>query len=236
MNDKEKILRKQRLQARKTLENVNHLPFKSETTAKWCNIKRKWNGSILVQIEHDTIKGVNPEMMQWWFENLSQTTRWNGIDFSGPEIFNYHLWHHRDHIAVTPLNNAIDGRINRGFLEGCDSKIEEIFNEVHFHVNTRMHTTKLDDKEFTFLIKAAGLTIGHITHLYTQENNGLAFYAETEIGCQIPIIGWFLNCLILPFIYNKKTGMHWIKHNIEETGRTEDILPILYANRKNTTL
>ena len=28
---------------------------------------------------------------------------------------------------------------------------------------------------------------------------------------------------------NKKTAWNWIAHNVEETGRTEDVLPILYA-------
>lgn len=221
-------LREKRIFARKALERASCLPFKPESSAKWTNITRKWNDCVLVQIEHDTIKNITPLMMRWWFENLSGTTTWNGNDFSGPEIMNYHLWHHRDHIAVTPLTHGIDGRENRGFLEGCDSKIEEIFNEVHFHVNTKMHTTKLNDEEFTFLIKIGGITMGHITHVYSEEENGIRFYAETEIGSHIPIIGWLLNWVILPFVYNKRTGEHWIKHNIEETGRTEDILAVLY--------
>lgn len=221
-------LRERRLKARRALEKMNRLPFKPETSAKWASISRKWNGRITVQIEHDTIKNVTPEMIKWWFEHLSETTTWNGTDFSGPEISYYHLWHHRDHIAVTPLTNGKNGEVNHGFLEGCDSKIEERFNEIHFHVHTRMHTTVLNENEFTFLIKFCGLTFGHITHLYSSEENGLRFYAETEMGCDIPVIGWLINWLILPFVYNKKTGEHWIKHNIEETGRTEDVLPILY--------
>ncbi len=32
-------------------------------------------------------------------------------------------------------------------------------------------------------------------------------------------------------IYTKIDGAHWIHHNIEETGRTQDILPIIFANK-----
>jgi hypothetical protein len=30
-------------------------------------------------------------MLKWWFENLGGKTTWNGIDFTGPETYNYHL-------------------------------------------------------------------------------------------------------------------------------------------------
>lgn len=222
-------LRQEHLAARNALAKAGRLPFKARSSAKWADISRSWNGTVLVQIEHDNIKGVTPEMIRWWFENLARTTNWNGKDFSGPEISFYHLWHNRDHIALTPLNNTPGRTENQGFQEDADSRIEERFNEVHFHVNTVMHTTKLDNHEFTFLITACGMTFGRITHLYEQEEDGCSFYAETEMGSHIPVVGLLINWLVLPFVYNKKTAWNWIAHNIEETGRTEDILPILYT-------
>ncbi|MDO4198740.1 MAG: hypothetical protein Q4D13_07110 [Erysipelotrichaceae bacterium] len=223
-------LRTMRLHARSTLKKAGTLEFKPVTSAKWTDISRGWDGRVLVQIEHDDVKNCTPEMICWWFHHLSETTTWNGKDFSGPEVTFNHLWHHRDHEYVIPLTNAADGTINHGFLEGCDSKIQERFNEYHFHVDTVMHTTKLDASEFTFDIMFAGLKAGHITHLYEAVDGGSSFYAETQIGFDFPVLGWLFNWLILPFIYNKKTAEHWVRHNIEETGRTEDILPILYRN------
>ena len=225
-------LREQHLFARKALETVGNSAFKPESSAKWVDISRSWKGNVLVQIEHDNIKNVTPEMICWWFQNMARSTTWNGKDFSGQEIPLYHLWHHRDHIAVTPLTNGKDGTANHGFLEGADSKIEERFNETHFHVHTRMRTTVLNNEEFTFKIMFAGIPFGHITHLYAQEGNDCSFYAETEMGCRIPVIGWLINWLVMPFVYNKKTAEHWVRHNIEETGRTEDFLPVIYANRQ----
>ena len=224
-------LRSQRLLARSALKKVGRLPFKPTSSAKWTDLKRTKNGSIVVQIEHDDAKGVTPEMLKWWFEHLSCTTKWNGVDFSGPEITLYHLWHHRDHVAVTPLTNAPDGTRNTGFREGADSQIHERFNEFHDHIYFTMHTTKLDDKEFTFQIMVGGVPVGHIKHTYQAVEEGCAFYAETRIGMEIPVIGWLLNHLLLPFFYTKKSGENWIRHNIEETGRTQDILPILYGNQ-----
>lgn len=43
-------------------------------------------------------------------------------------------------------------------------------------------------------------------------------------------MGWLVNWLVLPFVYGKSSAENWIVHNVEETGRTEDILPVLYAH------
>jgi hypothetical protein len=217
-------LRERRLRARAVLERLGRAEFKPESSAKWVDVTRSSGGTIRVQIEHDTIKNCTPEMMRWWFENLAATTTWNGHDFSGPEVSHYHLWHHRDHVCVTP--ETTDGQ---GFAEGATTVIREQFNDLHERINARVVTTRLDNTEFTFVIKKFGVTVGTIVHLYHQTDDGLRFYAETLIGVQIPIIGPVVNWLILPRIYSRKTAEHWIKHNIEETGQTEVIVPSLYS-------
>ncbi len=225
-------LRARRLLARNVLERIGHVDFKPETSAKWVEITCSWDGSIRVQIEHDNIKGVTPDMMRWWFENLAMTTKWNGVDFSGPEVSFYHLWHHRDHVAVTPLTKGRNGAVNNGFTLGSKSMIQEQFNDHHERICATVITTRLDNQEFTFIIKKFGLTVGRIVHLYLPTPDGISFYAETEIGSRIPIIGWIINWLTIPWIYSRKTAENWIKHNIEETGRSENVIPTLYAARR----
>ncbi|MBH2030119.1 MAG: hypothetical protein I8H74_06560 [Moraxellaceae bacterium] len=220
-------IREQRLHARAALARAGTLDFKPISSAKWVDITER-HGRIRVQIEHDTIRGVTPAMMRWWFENLSETTTWNGVDFSGPEISFYHLWHHRDHIAVTPLTSSSEVS-NRGFQVGQKSRIEEQFNDYNDCINHTMLTTRLDDEEFTFEVQLFGMNTGRIIHRYHEEKGGLRFYAETEIAMQIPVLGNVLNRTIRPFLYTKQSAENWIRHNIEETGRSEDIIPILYA-------
>lgn len=91
-----------------------------------------------------------------------------------------------------------------------------------------MLTTVLDETEFSFLIKAGSLTVGKINHYYEPTAEGITFYAETYMGVDIPVIGWLINWFLLPLVFSKKTAEHWIKHNIEETGQTEKVLPFLY--------
>jgi len=82
----QEALRKARLLARKVLEAIDKVDFKPETSAKWTNITRHWNGALRVQIQHQDMAGVSPKMLKWWFENLGQKTTWNGTDFSGEEV------------------------------------------------------------------------------------------------------------------------------------------------------
>ncbi len=221
-------LRKQRLLARKALERAGKLTFKPITSAKWTNIVREWDGSIRVQIEHDNIKGVTPAMLRWWFENLAGTTTWNGVDFSGPEVSHYHLWHHRDHISVMPLTHP-PGGINKGFALGAESRIDEQFNDYKDRVHVVVTTTTFDEREFTFTINRNGTKVGHLIHRFEPEGDGCTFYSESYFGMKVPVIGFLFNWLVLPFLYSRASGENWIRHNIEETGRTEDIAPVLYA-------
>ncbi|PTQ90609.1 hypothetical protein [Agitococcus lubricus] len=229
------ILRSQREQARQVLCRAGVAGFKAENSAKWVNVKRDWQGKLYVQIEHDTVRGCTPAMIRWWFENLGQKTTWDGQGFNGAEIAFYHLWHHRDHVAVTPLNGS-----HHGFAVGKKTRIQEQFNDHHERISVEVVTDRLDDEEFTFTVYIMGIKVCRIVHLYSSEAEGSRFYAETEVGFDLPVIGWLLNWFVLPFIYSKTTAEHWIRHNIEETGASEGIIPPLYhhylGNRPTTEI
>lgn len=216
--------------ARQALQRAGKLPFKPESSAKWANVSVDSRGALHVQIEHDDLVGVTPAMLTWWFENLAGTTTWNGEDFSGPEILNYHLWHHRDHIRITPLTDAPDGTKNNGFRVGARSRIDEQFNDYRDRIHQVMHTTVLDESEFSFdILGPGGRPGGRITHRYAPVPGCVSFYAETVVDFEFPLVGPLLNRTVGPRVFSRDTADHWIRHNIEETGRTQDILPTLYA-------
>jgi hypothetical protein len=51
------------------------------------------SGQLELTIDHDTILGVTPAMLRWWFENLGSDMRVGGQTYP-----RYLLWHPRDHI------------------------------------------------------------------------------------------------------------------------------------------
>ena len=71
------------------------------------------DGRLRATIVHETMKGVTPAMLRWWFENIHTFTTWNGTDFDGPEVPVYRLWHPWDHIRVRWLSEVrgADGRL-----------------------------------------------------------------------------------------------------------------------------
>lgn len=223
------VLRAQRLRARQALQRAGTLAFKPVSSAKWVNVTTGRRGALLVQIEHDDIAGFTPQMMKWWFENLAGTTTWNGEDFTGPEILHYHLWHHRDHIRITPQADAPSAMRNKGFQVGARSRIDEQFNDYRERIHAVVHTLVLDESEFTFdIVGPGGRRGGRIVHRYAAVPGGVRFYAETSIDLDVPVLGPLLNRTLGRRLFSRATAEHWIRHNIEETGRTQDILPALY--------
>ncbi|MEU6114491.1 hypothetical protein ABZ840_08155 [Streptomyces sp. NPDC047117] len=93
-----------------------------------------------------------------------------------------------------------------------------------------MRTTKLDTTEFSFdILGPGGIPGGRITHQYAPAPGGISFYAETVIEVTAPVLGRLMNRILRPLLFSKATADHWIRHNTQETGRTHDILPALYA-------
>ncbi len=221
-------LRAQHLIARNALEQAGKLNFKRYSSAKWADFVVSDRGVMTAKVQHDDVKGVTPEMIQWFFEHLGCVTTWNGVDFSGPAVSIYHLWHHRDHVAVTPLTD-VNGKRNLGFLEGGKSKIHELTNEVNDVIYYEMETVELNTHTFTFNVMKNGKATGHVKHVYAPADDGCTFYAETAVGTETG--SEIFNKTIVPKLYSKEAGMQWIAHNIQETGRMQDILPVLYAHQ-----
>lgn len=227
-------LREKRLLARTALFNAGKREFKTDGSAKWTDFTVKPNGIMLAQVQHDDLEGLTPEMVKWFFEHLGCCTTWNGKDFSGPEISIYHLWHYRDHVAVTPLTNGANGSKNLGFLEGADSRIHELTNEVNDVIYFEMNTICLNEHEFTFNVMKDGKSTGHVKHVYcpNKEGTGCTFYAETQVGMEGKG-SELINKLIVPHLYSQQHGTEWIHHNIQETGRMQDVAPVLFANQEH---
>lgn len=101
-------------------------------------------GRLRASIEHDTMKGVSPEMLRWWFENIDTWTRYNGSDFTGPLVPVYRYWHPFDHITVRWRRRVyVRGRLGPGSV----IEIHEDLGGKH-PVRARAKVSKFDDGAF----------------------------------------------------------------------------------------
>ncbi|MGI6232672.1 MAG: hypothetical protein ACOYJF_07470 [Prevotella sp.] len=225
-------LRTKRMLAREALYRAGKPEFKPYMSAKWTDFYKDEHNRMIAAVQHEDIKGCTQEMIKWFFEHLACCTTWNGIDFSGPEVSIYHLWHHRDHVAVTPVTN-VEGKKNLGFLEGAVTRIHELTNEVNDVVYYEMKTIALNNHDYIFNVTKEGKAIGHVKHVYEDNGHGgSTFYCETEVGLQEDSKqSDLINKVLVPKLYSKEQGIQWIHHNVQETGRMQDILPVLYDNQ-----
>ena len=182
-------------------------------------------------IEHDTMKGVTPEILRWWFENIDTWTRYNGSDFTGPSVPVYRYWHPFDHIAVRWRRRVyVRGRLGPGSV----IEINEDIGGKHA-VRAKARVTKFDDEAFNFDLLLGGLIrVGSLDHLYAEvEGGSSSFYTEARIGVEVPIIGRLLNWVIRRQ-FTEELLRDWIVHNIEESGETEKFVPALFEEARKT--
>ncbi|MDE2690718.1 MAG: hypothetical protein OXI49_09420 [Acidobacteriota bacterium] len=202
-------------------------PMKGPDSARH-TVERLTAGRLRASIEHDMMKGVSPEMLRWWFENIDTWTRYNGSDFNGPLVPVYRYWHPFDHIAVRWRRRVyVRGRLGPGSV----IEIHEDLAGKH-PVRAKARVSRFDDEAFNFDLLLGGLLrVGSLDHLYAEVEGGCSFYTEARIGVRVPIIGRFLNWIIRRQ-FTEELLRDWIVHNIEESGETEKFVPALYEEAR----
>ena len=200
------------------------------------------------------MQNVTPEMLIWFFKHLDCYTRFNPYlnDFSGPEISVYQLWHLRDHIAIHHGKPGED--MDSAISLGSKFSIEETLLQKHpiaatslvydlyydFANGSRIGggsapngTNGFETNKGNFgfwLIGPAGIKLGFIDHYFQvidENTRTLAFQTRFVVGRP--------NAWLLNKIAHKKASValmkDWILHNVEESGQTDKIVPVLYHNQ-----
>ena len=176
---------------------------------------------LLLTIRHVPLEGVTPEMLVWWFQNIEGT-----ITVEGHEYPRYLIWHPFDHIAyeATRLPN---GRIGAGVR----FRIVEAFGrDPGLRIDTRDHVDLLDESGLRLSGRFAGLEFVSLHHRFTHEGSGTQYDSTMLVG--LPgRLGRLLNPLIIRRVFGERHGRAWLKHNVEEVGLFEQMLPPLFAGR-----
>ena len=203
-------------------------PMKSPDSAE-SSFEQLPNGQLHARIWHETMHGVTPRMVRWWFENSDTSTHFNGQDFTGPPVPVYRLWHPYDHIRCRWSHRVYDesGRLAPGSV----IEIEENLG-ARYPVRAKARVTKFDDSAFNFDVLLGGLIpAGYLLHEYAETEGGCSFYTEMLLGRDVPLLGRLANALARRFAGADEDFVRaWIVHNIEESGETEKFVPKLYEH------
>ena len=180
-------------------------------------------GQLLLTIEHDTIRGVSPAMLRWWFENIGQTMTYQGVTYP-----RYLMWHPRDHIHWELVSRSPGG----GAGQGAQFRIVEAFAaNPDYYVDSTEYVERLDEEGMSLTRRILGTEIFRLEHRFGTVHDGASYRSRMIVGAASGAFGTIFNPVLRRAIFSSEMGTAWLSHNVEEVSMFEHILPPLYACR-----
>jgi hypothetical protein len=179
------------------------------------------DGRVRYWIRHDVVRGVTPRMLIWWFTHLE-----GDIDIAGRRVSRYRAWHPYDHVHVSYARRLADGSIG----PGAAIRLREYLGaDPRYGVNVVTEIERLDEGGFVHNPVFHGISgLARMEYQFTEAAEGTLYENCLIVGAASGIKRK-LNPLITRLIFDRARGLAWIRHNIEEVGMLENILPPLYA-------
>jgi hypothetical protein len=190
-------------------------PLRSVDTATvryTCAPNRRRRATIV----HRPLVGVTPAMLLDWFTGLGGMMRYGGV-----VIDRYLAWHPLDHIRWELARAAPGG----GAAEGARFRIVERFGgRPDYHVDVVDRVEKLDETGIRLVQRFAGAVIFQLEHTWSPGSDGTHYVSVLDIGGRSPLLAPVNRLLARRFPDHMLRA--WVRHNIEEVGQLEHLLPL----------
>ena len=181
------------------------------------------NGQLVLTIAHDLVRGVTPAMLVWWFEHLGEP-----MTHAGRTYPRYLLWHPRDHIHWALARRAPGG----GTGQGARFRIVEAFDADPAHyVDSVEVVERLDEGGLSLARRLLGREVFRLEHRFTPTDGGTLYRSRMVVGVDAGWAGRWFNDHVRPRLLSDAAARAWLRHNVEEVGLLEHLLPPLYAAR-----
>lgn len=170
-----------------------------------------------VTIDHRSLTAVSPRMVLDWFTQLGGT-----MPYGGQVIDRYLAWHPIDHIRWELARPAPGG----GAAEGARFRIVEAFGaKPEYKIDVVDRVEKLDATGIRLVTRVAGVIVMQLEHTWSAGSDGTHYVTVLDIGARTPLFAPVNRLLHRRFPDDMVRA--WIKHNIEEVGQLEYLLPQL---------
>ncbi len=184
------------------------------TFARWPNRRRR------ITIEHRPLAGVTPAMLLDWFTHLGET-----MSYGEQAVDRYLAWHPIDHISWELAREAPGG----GAGEGARFHIVEAFGaRPEFRVDVVDRVEKLDENGLRLVQRMAGVPIFQLEHTWSRGTDGAHYVSTMDIGARSPLMA-VVNAAMW-HRFPPAMAEAWVRHNIEEVGQLEYLLPQLASS------
>ncbi|CAN7305092.1 hypothetical protein [Knoellia sp. LjRoot47] len=169
-------------------------------------------------IDHQPLVRVTPAMLLWWFRHLG-----GEMDYGGRRVSNYLVWHPEDHIRWELSRPAPGG----GAGEGARFRIVEAFQRrPEFYVDSTETVEKLDETGIRLVRRLAGVPVFQLEHTWSQGAGGTHYVSVMDLGARsrafTPV-----NRVLTRRTFPDAMARAWLRHNVEEVGLLEHLLPTL---------
>jgi hypothetical protein len=173
-----------------------------------------------ITIDHRPLAGVTPDMLLDWFTHLDGT-----VSYDGEIIDRYLAWHPIDHIRWELVRPAPGG----GAAEGARFRIVEAFGgRPDYKVDVVDRVEKLDVTGIRLVTRLAGIMVFQLEHTWSAGPDGAHYVTVMDIGARSPLLSPINRVAYRRFPDDMVRA--WVKHNIEEVGQLEYLLPQLHSS------
>jgi hypothetical protein len=176
-------------------------------------------GRRRVTIDHEPLHGVTPEELLGWFGALGST-----MEYAGRTVPRYLAWHPLDHERWELARPAPDG----GPGEGARFRIVEAFGgRPEYRIDVVDRVEKLDRTGIRLVQRVAGVVVLQLEHTWSAGRDRTHYVSVLDLGVRSPLLAPVNRQLLRRF--PDPMVRAWVRHNVEEVGRLELLLPLLAA-------
>lgn len=191
-------------------------PLRSVDTATVQYLEHR-HGRRRITIDHRPLPGVSPAMLLDWFTHLGET-----MVYGGEVIDRYLAWHPIDHIRWELARSAHGG----GAADGARFRMVEAFGgRPEYTIDEIARVEKLDRTGIRLVKRVAGIPIFRLEHTWSAGTDGAHYVTVLDLGARSPLLS-VVNAVVRRRFPTDKVRA-WVKHNIEEVGQLEYLLPPL---------
>ncbi|WP_409332076.1 hypothetical protein [Trujillonella humicola] len=175
------------------------------------------HGRRRVTIDHRPLDGVTPAGLLAWFGNLGAD-----MDYDGRRVPRYLAWHPLDHVRWELARRAPDG----GAGEGARFRIVERFaGRPEYAIDVVDRVEKLDGTGIRLVQRVAGRIVTSLEHTWSAGRGRTHYVSVLDLGARGPLARP-VNA-VLGRRFPDDMVRAWVRHNVEEVGRLELLLPLL---------
>ncbi|SEH81437.1 hypothetical protein SAMN04489835_4463 [Mycolicibacterium rutilum] len=176
-------------------------------------------GRRRITIDHRPLRGLAPAMLLDWFSHLGET-----MLYGGEVIDRYLAWHPLDHIRWELARPAPGG----GAADGARFRMVEAFGaRPEYAIDELARVEKLDETGIRLVKRIAGVPVFQLEHTWSAGADGVHYVTVMDLGARSALFAPVNAVLRRKFVAAKAEA--WVRHNIEEVGQLEYLLPQLVS-------